>query len=414
MPSSDQPGPSSGLGNSRHHPGPSSGSNNSHSQDYNGGGEVVEAQDGDEQRPPVKRRKTRRGLRRRKRNLEQVPDRFSTGVGPDNVDHQAEASNAVGNVNEASATNASTSTSRNPSSARGAIASKADTARATGNAFRGSKEVSGRAASNSQTGFGVPGGTLASTFGSHPDPTTGPSRNNTAPYRGEASSSRRVGSSSMAPGSLGSASTASKRPAPIEDDNLRPKKRTHTSGGPLSGAADSPGQHASRREPGRDRSTVSSARQNPSFSDYPRDPLSRRDGSDERPAADTARYSNLNAPSRRAVAAQEFTWSNRYRDQRHEAPAQPMTMLNLGHSVSASGSRSLDPMPPPPRRDDNAAPRASPAGNSGSRARLLDSWRPDSGSLSRRTSGAAGNSQQPQGFNGWDRANRGGYPPRSD
>lgn len=448
MPSGAQPGPSSGLGNSRHDPGPSSGSNYSHSQDCTSGGddaaqdddeaqggdEAQDHDDDDEQRTSEKRLKNRSlsqrvrtdkyminkrvkvaqkqvhqaqgKLERAKRSLEQVPHRLSTGL--------IAASNSAGNANETSAANAFTSTSRTSSSARGAIASKADTARATDNAFRGSRDVSGRSAPYSQTGFGVPGGALTSEFGGRPGLTTGPPRNNTVSSSGEASSSRHMGSSSMAAGYQGSASTTTKRPAPHEDDIRRPNKRAHTSGGTFSGAADSPRRNASRREPGIDRGTESSARQHSAASETHRDPLARRGGSDERPSADAARYSNLKAPSRRAIAAQEFTWSNRYRDQRHEAPVQPMEMLNLSHSVSASGTRSLDPMPPPPRHDDNAPPRASPACHFGSGPRLLDSWRPASGPLSRRTSGLAGNSQQHQGFNGWDRANRGGYPPRSD
>ncbi|KAG6357646.1 hypothetical protein INS49_013523 [Diaporthe citri] len=471
MPSSARPGPSSGLGISRHDPGPSSDINDSHRRDYTSG-EDDEAEDDDkddgqltsEKRPknrsvgqrlraakhlakikvkeariahrmavaavnkdrrqkqghgqPSEARKqlqqTQGKLERAKRKLEQVPDRFGASLLHADVDHQAAASNNAGIANKASATNAFTSTSSNSSSARGAIASKADTARATGNAFRGSRDVSGSAASYSQTGFGVPGGTLTTAFGARPGPPTGPPRNNTVSSSGAASSSRYMRSSSMDPGYQGSASATWKRPASPEDDDRRPKKRTHTSGGTLSGAADIRRQNGSRREPGRDRDTISSARQHSAVSDSRRDPLERRDGRDERPSADTGRYPNLQAPSRRAAGAQEFTWSNRYRDQNHEAPVQPMAVLNLGRNASASGTRPLDPMPPPPRRDDNAAPRASPAGNFGSRSRPYDSYRPASGFLSRRTSGPAGNSQQPQGFNDWDRDNRGGHPPRSD
>lgn len=451
MPSSAGPGPSSGLGNSRHDPGPSSSNNNSRSRNYTSGGddepqdddEPHDDDDDDDEQRTVEKRPKERGLNQRvraakyiinkrvkvaqkeleraqgkleraKRNFEEVPHRLRTSLTAADVDHQAVASNSAGSANETSATNAFTSTSRTSSSARGAIASRADTARATGNAFRGSRDVSGRATSYSQTGFGVPGGALTSAFGGRPGPATRPPGNNTFSSSGEASSSRSMGSSSLAPGPLGSTSTTRKRPAPPEDDNRRPNKRTHTSGGTLSGAADNPRQNDSRREPGRDRSMVPSARQYSAVSDRRRDPLARRDGSDGRPSADTARYSSLRAPSRRAVGAQEFTWSNRYRDQSHEAPVQPMATLSLSHSVSASGTRSLNPMPPPPRRGDNAAPRASPAGNFGSRSRPVDSWRPASGPLSRRTSGPAGNSQQPPGFNGWDGANRGGYPRRSD
>lgn len=323
--------------------------------------------------------------------------------------YNAAASSASGNTNKSSATNASTSTSMASSLGRGRIASKADTARAASRAFRPSRQVSGRVASNSQTSIGVPQGMSTSTPTARPQGNIGHNPSENVPRTGDASSSSYPGSFSMAPGSQSGLSPRNKRPAPTEGDNRRPTKRIYTGG---DGAADYPSQIASRPGPAGNLVASYLAAENSASFENRRDPPARRGNGDYyRPSANTVRLPSMATPSRRPVTAQDYSFSNRYRDRDSEFSVDHgMAGLNLNQGVPASGSPSRGPTAPAPRRQDTAAPSTTPAGSSGPSSRPLhvDSPSPRPGSSYRpaRNPGPSGSSQQAPGFNGRDPVDR--------
>lgn len=361
-------------------------------------------------------------------------DLESNTAAPNTAASNTAASNTAEDRSEAPATNASASTNKASSTPRGSIASKHETARVTNNAFRLSKDVSGRATSDSQPGFGAPVGKLTSASSAHTGQGTMHPRNSISSSAGETSSSRPMGSSSMAPVSRASASTSRKRPAPSNSDEARPAKRTLTSGGLSSGLADTPRQHGPPRGPGRYQGAASSAgprpatysgygrgegnasssRQRPTASEARRDPPARHDHSDHRPSADSGSYSGLQRPGRRTVGSRGFEFSDRYRDWDSEGPARHMAGLNLNHNPSPSRARPARPAPSlpspppplPPRRGDTASGWTPPAGSFNSRPFQPNNQRQGSSSRSARNSGPAGSPQQPQGFNGSRRGNR--------
>lgn len=454
------PHPSPSLDNSHHAPGPSSGSSSSRSQSSPSGGEASGAddeanddEDGGGQVASKKQPKNRslgarlRGAKHiQKRKIEkaqmalsqleqaheqfkkarresvQVQNRQSSSLALAEVAHHAgpsntAASNTARNISKPPAINASTSTRQTSSSSGGRIASKADTARATSNAFRSSREVSGRAPSNSQTGFGVPRGMLTSTPTARPGENMGHHRSDNVLSTRDASFSSYMGSSSMPPGSQSNPSARNKRPAPREDNNSRPTKRNHMSGEPPSSAVEDLRQPGSRPEPGRDPFTSYSATLNSAAFENRRDPpASRRNGDYYRPSADTVRFPALAAPSRRPVGSRDYLFSNRYRDQDPESSVRNgMAELNLNHGVSASGSRPGGPAPAaPPHRRDNTAPRPPPAGSFGSRSLPVDSPRPGPSSRPAPESSPAGSSQHRRRFRRRGSGKGGGYPPSSD
>lgn len=452
------PHPPSGLDNPHHASGPSSGSSISHSQNSasRGGasGRDDEAKDDDDdvgQDVPKKKRKNRRPRRsakyKQKRMVEheqivfsqpeqaheqsnqatgepeQVQDQQSPSLDLADVARHAGASNTAASntarsISKAPAINASTATRHTTSSSRGRIASKAETARAASSAFRSSREVSGRAASNSQTGFGVPCGMPTSTPSVRPgEKNMGHRRRDNVPSTRDASFSRYTGSSFMASGSQSDPYAGNKRAAPPEDNNSRPTKRNHTSGEPSSSTADYPRQRPSRPEPGRDPVPPYSAAQNSAVFENRCDPTTnRRNGDYYRPSADTVRFPDLAAPSRRPVGSRDYLFSNRYRDQDSESSVRNgMAELNLNHGVSASGSRPRGHAPAAPHdRRDTTVPRDPPASNFASRSLPVDSPRPGPSSRPAPESSSAGSSQHRRRFGPRGTGKGDGYPPSSD
>lgn len=338
---------------------------------------------------------------------------------PQNSASDLTVSQTTANMNKIPATNESSSNSK-ASSARSVIASKADTARATNLAFGYSRDVSGKVTSSSQK---EPGELLRKTTisDSQPDQAMGHSHNTNASYIGEASYSRHVASSSKARETQSSASASRKRPAPPEAEIGGPKKRTHTTDGSSSGVLATPGQNASPGGPGRYRGTASSARQSEAASEAGPISLTKRDRIDDRPAARTVPYLSLNAPSRNLDGAQDFTFSDRHRQDVPDATPRPTARRNPGNNVLLSGSAHT-PMaiaPPGPSHDGTVPPRASQVGNTTSGSLSVGSPRPNSSVPDARTSGTAHGSKQPRDFNGFGPAHRSPAigrrpPPRSD
>lgn len=376
----------------------------------------------------------------------------SQAVMPSVAAPKTAAPKATVNTNKTPADNTSAPINE-ASSAGSAIASRATNSSGATRASRPPNASSGNEGSARQAASEVLNRrpTVTAT-NARPDIGTKQRRSNNVASGGEASASRHMISSSKAPEAQGSASASRKRPAPDEADNnpyikrvfqrdgmIRPDASTRN--GDRNGGNESSNRRlpaASPRQPGRDRHTSSSAsqhpvssspgaqrcmgtaflgRDHPAASDSRRTSQSRNDPTNNRPSSKTNDYPGPRPTSSQVAGAQESQVPDRRRENGSEARVVHTARRNPHNNVSLNRNRPIARAPSPPRHGTGAprtVPRTAPTPNTISGSFPVGSPRPGSSSRSAQDSGPAGNSQHPQGFNGFRRADRGGNPPRSD
>lgn len=318
---------------------------------------------------------------------------------------------------------ASSSVNEASSSADNAIAPKAMRTSAA-SASRPSKGSSGGTAFDRRAPSEVPPRTL-------PNETTDQRLNNNVLSSGEASSSIQRASSSKAPTAQDSTSVKRKRPDTAEADGSLYTKRPFQRSGFFKNVVPPPKKDASQEpdgdrraasnvaprsmasspEGGRYKGTAFRGRDLPAAAESSHAPQSRRHATNERPPRQMNDVAKLKAPSRQAVEAQEYPFSDRHRENGSVVPAGYKARRNPHNNVSLTLNPAIGRAPSSLPRHGTAAPRPAP-GNAISGSLPVGSPRPSSSSA--RNSGPAGSEQQPPGFNGWRPANRRRGPPRSD
>jgi hypothetical protein len=357
----------------------------------------------------------------------------------------------VGNTTQTPAPGSSSSVNKKPSTSPRTFASKDTTRRATESAFRSSNALSRKVTFNGRAGSGATGAERSPTTGAIVGQASRNPRDHNVSSSGQASSSRNTAPPSMAASAQSSASASKKRAGPPEADDPRPQKRAHMGGEPSGSTNVARIQNNTPREPSGYQGTAFLSRQHsttsqtgPAPNAHPDQGAARR--SNNRPSFD------LRAPSRRAPAAQSFTYPDRHREggsgfpsgltarrnprnniilgrnvpaplrQSHEGSAAPgpgpLSAMNTSlQGLTISGARAASGSP------SARGPNSAEPANEAAAARSIPtsgtpptgSTRPASGSHSVRTSGPASSSgQHPSTFNGFGPANRSRGPRTSD